>query len=192
MLHGNVLIWSNAVHIYVPWKLLRTYRLKQFFEVTSLTRESSALLDQLAAKALYMGARPFRTYEEPAMLALLRTLQPAWKPPHRKLFATTLLDTCYEDLRAKLQVLWGQATYLNIITDESSNITMHRIFNVSLHTSMGAMHYVSKDILEVRLNGAEIAKWIHQHALELSDNTLTRINSIATDTCNTMCDVWKR
>ena len=80
---------------------------------------------------------------------------------------------------------------LNIATDESSNINHFRICNVSIQTSIGALHYVSEDVRAIRLNAPGYALWLSQHLSRITNNEISCVNSISTDTCPTMLAMEK-
>jgi hypothetical protein len=147
-------------------------------------------LDHQAAMALYLSASPFGLYHQPAMERFLKSLNPAYKVPDRRRFAGALLDEAYTQVKAKVSRHFQQATHLNIIIDESSNITMERIANISVHTSNGAFYHASDNIHANRSTAQMTKAWLWEKLVELTDNNLLRINSIATDTCATMLAVW--
>ena len=91
-------------------------------------------LDHQAAMALYLSASPFGLFHQPAMERFLKSLNPAYKIPDRHRFAGALLDEAYLRVKARVTRHFQQATHLNIIMDESSNVTMERIANISVHT----------------------------------------------------------
>jgi hypothetical protein len=125
------------------------------------------------------------------MEQFLKLLNPAYKIPDRRRFAGALLDEAYTRVKAQVTCHFQQATHLNIIMDESSNITMERIANISVHTSNGAFYYASDNIHAKRSTAPLIKIWLMEKLVELTDNNLLRINSIATDTCATMLAVWE-
>jgi hypothetical protein len=79
---------------------------------------------------------------------------------------------------------------LNIITDDSSNINLQRIANISVHTNAGAFFYASEDVGAARRTAHNVAIWMKEKIVALSNDNLLRVNSIATDTCATMSAVW--
>ena len=56
-----------------------------------------------SAMALYMGGLPFRTFHNPYMKRFLFGLSwESWSPPDLKEYSTTLLDSCYETVKKKV------------------------------------------------------------------------------------------
>ena len=58
-------------------------------------------------------------------------------------------------------------------------------------TPIGALHYVSGDVGSIRLNATGYALWLSQYLLRITNNDISRVNSIATDTCPTMLAQWR-
>jgi Protein of unknown function (DUF 659)/hAT family C-terminal dimerisation region len=137
-----------------------------------------------------MANLPFTTFEDPFGKAFLRSLNPAYNPPSRKTIAGPLLNTVYENIKSRTDELIGSFPNINITTDESSNINRTRICNISIHSDHGSLHYLSEDIRAKRMTAPASAEWLRNHLLALSDNNLRRINSVATDTCDTMYKMW--
>jgi hypothetical protein len=147
-------------------------------------------LDHQAAMAFYLSASPFGLFHQPGMERFLKSLNPAYKLPEYRRFSGALLDAAYLRVKAQVDHHLQQATHLNIIMDERSNITMERIANLSVHTQNGAFYYASDNITAKRLTAAITKELLINKLLELTENNLLRINSIATDTCPTMFAVW--
>jgi hypothetical protein len=114
--------------------------------VPKISNDKAKELDHEAAIALYMSAAPFGFYEQPHMEQFLKTLNPAYKFPNRRRFGNDLLHKSYEKVKKLVDCHLQQSTQLNIIMDESSNIAMQRIANMSVHTQNGAFYYASDDI----------------------------------------------
>jgi hypothetical protein len=143
-------------------------------------------LDHQAAMALYMSASPFGLFHQPNMERFLKMLNPAYKSPEQRRFGSVLLDEAYSRVHAQVALRLQQAAHLNIIMDESSNITTERIANLSVHTQNGAFYYFSESIAAKRSTAVVTKAWLTEKLVELTSNNLSRINSIATDTCPTM------
>ena len=103
----------------------------------SLSATAKQKLDQLAAMAVYGGARPLAMYMDPDMKAFLKALNPAYTPPNRHVLAEELLNDCYSKIKAKVDTMLINCSMLNFITDESSNIQYKRIVNLSVHSADG-------------------------------------------------------
>ena len=75
----------------------------------------------------------------------LKKLNLAYKPPTAKVVGNRLLFSVYQSLKIKVDAYISTISYINFISDESTNISGSRIFNVFLHTESGALHYLSND-----------------------------------------------
>ena len=157
----------------------------------SLSATAKRDLDQLAAMALYGGARPFATYTDPGMKALLKGLNAAYTPPDRHALAGRLLDDCYDKVKAKVDNRLANCSLLNFVTDESSNVQYRRIVNLSVHTADGVFFQCSEPTGAQSMASEDYAKWIFRQLIEITCHDLSRVNSLATDTCATMRKIWR-
>jgi len=140
----------------------------------------------------YMGNHPFTVYDNPFGKKFLQTLNPAYKPPSRKLLSGQLLDSVFSVVKARTDEIIAAMPNINVTTDESSNIRGARICNISIHSDSGSLHYVSEDIRAKQMGAVANAEWLRSHLLTLSNNDPTRINSVTTDTCSTMINMWEQ
>jgi len=143
-------------------------------------------LDVRAARVCLVGGYPFTLFESEEMKHFCTGMNPAYKLPTRQRIAGDLLDKVYRDIQADTDTFLKSHDRLNIVTDESSNINHYRICNISIQTTVGALHYISEDVGSIRLNATGYTFWLSQHLLRITNNDTLRINSIATDTCPTM------
>lgn len=157
----------------------------------SLSATAKRDLDHLAAMALYCGARAFATYTDPGMKALLKGLNPAYTPPDRHALAGRLLDDCYNKVKAKVDNRLANCSLLNFVTDESSNIQYRRIVNLSVHTADGVFFQCSEPTGAQSMASENYAEWIFRQLIEITHHDLSRVNSLATDTCATMRKIWR-
>jgi hypothetical protein len=164
---------------------------QQILEVPKISKEEKGILDELFAAVCYEEGLPFTTFEKPAMQHALHRLNPAYTPPTRKPIAGKLLDNAYDALKAKVDAHLDTLSQLNIVTDESSNINHSRIANISIHTADGSIHWLSEDIGALQSNAINVADWLEQKLLKLTNGNLQRISSLATDTCPTMIAMWR-
>lgn len=151
-----------------------------------IPKEERQTLDHLFANVCYLQALPFNLYESEAMKNALHRLNSAYKPPNRKAVGGPLLLTSYDSLQLQVLATVANLEYINVISDESSNINRSRIFNTCLHTPQGALHWISQDIGAKRLTAENSATMLHQLMGEISNGKYSRINSLSTDTCDTM------
>ena len=143
-------------------------------------------LDIRAARVCLIGGYPFTLFESEEMKHFCNGMNSEYKPPTRQRIAGDLLDKVYHDIQADTNTFLKSHDMLNIVTDESSNINHSRICNISIQTPVGPLHYVSEDVGSIRLNATGYALWLSQHLLRITNNDISRINSIAADTCATM------
>lgn len=129
-------------------------------------------------------------YEGPDAKKFLRTLNAAYEPPGRRAIAGRLLDETYDKIKARSDAVLSTLEWINVSTDESTNINANRIANISIHSEYGTLHYVSDDVKAQRMTAPATATWLREHLLSLSNHRLDRINSIASDTCSTMRRMW--
>ena len=155
-----------------------------------LTTSDKDELDRLAASVSIIEGHPFTLFESQSMSAFLHRLNPAYKPPSRKVIAGPLLEEIYTNIKAKTEELLQSSDGLNIVTDESGNINHSRICNISIHTIYGTLHYISEDIGARRTDAVSYKNWLIDHLRVLTGNNFSRINSLATDTCSTMFQLW--
>lgn len=157
----------------------------------SIPVETQRKLDAAFAKVCYVNALPFSHYESEEMKDALQKLNPAYKPPTAKIIGGRLLISAYEDLKVKVDAMIADLQYLNLISDESSNINGARIVNACLFTEYGALHHFSQDIGAERLTAPNVATILRKVMHEISNGNTELLNSLATDTCDTMLSTWR-
>ena len=122
----------------------------------------------------------------------MRGLNSAYTPPPRKAISGRLLDEVYDDVKTHVTEAIHRLQYLNIVIDESSNINRQRVVNISAHTKIGSLYVLTEDIKALRMSGENYTNWLKNHLLIVCNGDPKRINSVNTDTCATMRDVWER
>ena len=156
-----------------------------------LTAAQKEAIDLQAAMWCYTGNHPFTMFENEFGRQFLKALNPAYKPPSRKLLAGRLLDSAQSIVKKHTEELIAAMPNINISSDESSNVKSARICNISVHSESGSLHYLSEDIGAKQMNAVNNADWLRTHLLNLSNHNPSRINSIATDTCSIMFSMWE-
>ena len=169
----------------------RKERSKGRLGVPSLSLIAKQRFDRLAAMAVYCGARPFALYTDPAMKAFLKGLNAAYTPPDRQTLAGPLLDDCYDDMKAKVDGRLANYSLLNFVTDESSSIQFNKIINLSIQTADGVFFQCSEPVRVQSMASEHYAEWIFGRMVEATCNDLSRVNSLATNTCATMRKTWR-
>jgi len=159
--------------------------------VMKITPAQKDELDLKFAMACFLQGLSFNVYEGIGLKDALHALHPAYKPPSRKTIAGPLLDKAYAQVKGHMDKLIADNPALNIVCDESSDINSSRISNISIHTQYGSIFWASDDVGATRMNAENVTAWLKSHLMKISDNNLSRINSLATDTCKTMLSVAK-
>src|SRR5205809_8088692 len=103
---------------------------------------------------------------------LIRDLHPAYKPPSRQSIAGPLLDQAYTNMKEKVDHLISSMPFINVVTDESSNINHARISNISIISDYGSLHCVSEDIGARKMDASGFANWLKNHLLNLTNGNL--------------------
>src|SRR5579859_998022 len=155
-----------------------------------LSNSAKADLDIQAAMWCFMGNHPFTMFENSFAKAFLHRLNPAYKPPSRNAISGRLLDSIYTQVKSRTEEVIASFHNINVITDESTDINSSRIFNLSIHSIDGSIHYVSEDIQTISMTAFAAAEWLRKHLINVSNHNLNRINSITNDTCSTMFSMW--
>ena len=168
---------------------------KGFFEQTmidapTLRDEQQKRLEDLAAQAIFAGGRPLNLFQCPYMSAFIRELNPAFKIPSYSTFKEALLDRSYEECKQKVEKEVLSSSYLNFISDGSSNVSYNRMENLSVQTHSGIYQLEHFEIDAIKHDARTIAEWINERALYWAGGVPERINSLSTDTENKMRSVW--
>src|SRR5579859_5794863 len=132
-------------------------------QVPRISSETKAQLDLMFASVCYVDGACFSLYESNTMQQALQHLNPAYKPPSRKTVAGPLLDVAYSGLKVHVDKAIRSEPWLNVITDESSNINNARICNISVHTGLGSFHWLSEDLGARQATSLNIAIWLQNH-----------------------------
>jgi hypothetical protein len=169
--------------------------------VIPLTPEAHESLLKKAGYVVYVGARPFSLWEDYAMDDFLNELNPAFKPPSRKLIGGRVLTTCYNETFRDVLAAIKLSDSINISTDESSTSAKDRVINYSIVTSTGKSFCMKLEEVPIGTSSAERqADWLNGaiDTLEIGFQKeygphakLPRLNSVATDTCSTMRCLWR-
>jgi hypothetical protein len=146
-------------------------------------------LDVMAAKAVYMGARPFQLYKEAYMKDFILTVSDGvYRPPSPRLIAGDLLQEEYSTLKNKIELLLRAQEKLHFVLDESPNISSNRIVNIStIIPQYGLIFIANEDIGNKTLDTHFFTNWFIRTAAPYD---LLRVGSLTTDTCSTMRSTW--
>ena len=154
------------------------------------SKEEKKEVDLLAAMSIYRSAMPFSTLSNPAMLRFLQQLDPSYAPPGRRALSEGLLDETYSRVRARVMAVIDKQEFINVIMDESDDITHHRIINLSVLTDCGAFHFKTEDYGSGRMTAANLSQWALDNITTVVNGEWHQVNSFISDTCSTMRAVW--
>jgi Protein of unknown function (DUF 659) len=135
---------------------------------------------------IFEAGLPLSFFGHSAVQAFLHRLRPAYNPPCRKRLSTALLEDCYQHVKAEVEEYLEKQDNLCISFDESNDIANNRIMNISITTERGAFYHENIDLGATTVSAKFCAEKIKQEALSITKGQLQRINSISTDTCDTM------
>jgi len=121
----------------------------------------------------------------------LMLISASYKPPSRIKIAGPLLEKAYSKMKDKVDEYLDSLSELNVITDESSNTNKARIANISIHTPLSSICWLSEDLSSLQSTSVNIAEWLERHLHTLTHGNLKRINSCANDTCAAMLTMWE-
>ncbi|KAG7413141.1 hypothetical protein Forpi1262_v017166 [Fusarium oxysporum f. sp. raphani] len=142
-----------------------------------------------AAAAVIAGGRPFSLFESRRWRYFFTRIKPGWKPPSRAAI-TRILPDFYQGLYDELFKRITSSEWFNIIFDASDNVSGHRIVNISVQLPDGpAFYWKTFDTGDEQHTAENWVKLIWGEMQQLCGGDLSRINSICTDTENTMRSV---
>jgi hypothetical protein len=162
---------------------------QRILAIPSLPLIQKRKLDIMAAKAVYMGARPFQLYEEAYMKDFIHAVSNGvYFPPSPRLIGGELLDQEYIALKNRIEVLLQSQEKLHFVLDESPNISSHRIINLSVVIPQyGSIFLANEDIGNKSLDANFFTNWFLRM---VAPYDLSRVGSLTTDTCSTMRSTW--
>jgi hypothetical protein len=135
---------------------------------------------------IYEAGLPLNFFEHFAVRAFFHRLRPVYKLLCRKRLSTTLLDESHQSVETEVEEYLEKQDNLYISFDESNDVANNRIMNISITTERGAFYYKNIDLGATTVNAEFCAKKIEQQARSITKEQLKRINSISTDTCDTI------
>ncbi|KAL1978227.1 hypothetical protein VTN31DRAFT_1086 [Thermomyces dupontii] len=120
-------------------------------------------------------------------------LRPGFQLPDRKTLSTTILDDCYDVVKSQVTEKVKSIQFLNVTSDESTNINEERLLNMPFSTPEASYYYESEVMGDRRLTAEQISDIVVEKLTRFlgSSPDWSRINSMTTDTCSTMKAVWR-
>ncbi|KID81003.1 transposase [Metarhizium guizhouense ARSEF 977] len=157
--------------------------------IQHISRDESHSFAYDAAAAIIAGGRPFSLFEGRRWHYFFTRIKPGWKPPSRAVI-TRILPEFYQELHGEVFKRISSSEWFNIVFDASDNISGHRIVNVSVQIPDGpAFYWKTFDTGDEQHTAENWVKLIWREMQQLCGGDLSRINSICTDTENTMRSV---
>jgi hypothetical protein len=157
--------------------------------IQHISQDESQSLAYDAAAAIIAGGRPFSLFESPRWHYFFTRIKPGWKPPSRAVI-TRILPEFYQELRDEVFRRISSSEWFNIVFDASDNVSGHRIVNLSVQIPDGpAFYWKTFDTGDEQHTAENWVKLIWREMQQLCGGDLPRINSICTDTENTMRSV---
>lgn len=154
--------------------------------IQHISKNEYATLTRLAAVAVIADGRLFNLFESARWKRFFELIKPGWKPPSRKT-VISLLSPIYSEVHEDVKKRIDGAESISIIFDISDNVFRQRIVNISIQISNGSAFYWktldTSDIIYTAENWVQI---IYPEMFRLCNNDISRINSVCTDTENTM------
>jgi hypothetical protein len=148
-------------------------------------------LDLKLAKAIFVTGKPFSTFDDPTFQEFFGEF--GYKLPTRQAFGGSLLDEVYENVKKDVENQLRSSPFLSFTTDESSNITTDRMINYSVLTSsQDCFYWKTVEAAEGALTAEILTSEFLKIAKELTNNDLSRVNALTTDTCSTMMSMWDK
>lgn len=141
-------------------------------------------LNKKLAFALYKTRKPFTTFEDDAQTNFFAEF--GYKPPSSSKLSTTLLDDCYTKIETAVEVQLSPSNTLNLVTDESTDISNNRIINTFVITNNSSFFYISNLEAEPgKLGAEEVIDHAIAQAKKFTKGDLSKLASQTTDTCAT-------
>jgi hypothetical protein len=159
-----------------------------------ITKETKEIRDLEAVMAVYIGGRPFNTYENKYMERfIINASQNTYTPPFKRLIGGQLLTECYTYVKSQVDQQIARVTNLNFICDESTDISNNRVINLSIVIPpFGSFFLENIPVNDDKLDSDYLVDWFFNAIHPWVGDDYSRVNSITTDTCNTMRSFWKK
>ncbi len=145
---------------------------------------------------VYMRRRLFTLYDCVYMRNYIFIANPANISPGRRTLSRELFIACYEKTIQKVIPRITAERYLNFTTDETSNIQKERVQNLCVVIRKEKAYYMCSETINnpnESMNGRLTADWtLKKIEKVVGIDGWHHINSVGTDTCNTMRDTWNR
>jgi hypothetical protein len=164
----------------------QTRKMNQFVTMRQLTPAKRIIIDHLFAMLVFVQNLPFAIANNKYFANFISTLKTNWKAPNPQKIGRELLDDVYINIRKGVNKIVDNALQLNVSVDESTNIRLQRIIVLIITSATTSFFITSENVSAKSINAVNYVRWILERLHKITKENLKRINSISTDTCNTM------
>jgi hypothetical protein len=125
---------------------------------------------------MYKTGQAFTAFKDEAWTDFFAEF--GYTPPSPTTLSTTLLDKAYTKLETAVKLQLSASHTLSLVTDESTNISSHRIINTSVITNNGDSFYISNIEAEPgKLGAEEITEYAIKTATKITHGDLSKLIS---------------
>ena len=154
--------------------------------------ERKARIDQDLALCIFKTGKPLSLFDDDCWNQFFKK-HFGYTLPTRNTIAGPLLDQSYEAVKNTVATKLSASSFLNIVTDESTDISKNRIINTSVVTNSGDSFFWSNiEADEGKMGADELAAHAIEATKDITNGQLSKVTSITTDTCSTMRALWSR
>ena len=139
-----------------------------------VTHKRAARIDKQLAFCIYKSGKQFNLFEDDCWVKFFQD-NFGYTPPLRKDLAGPLLIQAHKNIKEKVKLVLSSSSSLCIITDESTNITNHKIINTSIITDSGvSIYHSNKEVEEGKMGAEELAAHTVKEAKEITSRDLSK------------------
>ena len=184
---------QNKCPKYKEWDAAHSERLQ-----TKITQHTAQPISgprkeklELFAFAMFKTGRPFTAFEDEAWIKFFAEF--GYKPPSPSKLSDTLLNQAYKKIEAAVTLQLSASHTLNLVTNESTNISGCRIINTSAITNNSDCYYILNiEPKPGKLGAEELAMQAIKTAKGITNRDLSKVALWTTDTCAVMRSMWKK
>ena len=155
----------------------------------AISSEDSGRCDELLSEAIYSSGIPFSFVENPAFIAFLNRLRPAYKPPTRWRVANTLLEEAYDRTKLHMEkVLEDAGRQVTLVSDGWTNQRSESVINYIAVTRQEAIFLKAETTGSARHSSELIANGLKKTIEELGGTD--KVVAVVTDNASNMKGSW--
>jgi hypothetical protein len=179
---------QNKCPKYKEWEATNSQKLQpkiQSHLIQLVNQNRKTKLHNMFAFAMYKTGRPFAAFKDDSWTTFFAEL--GYQLPSATTLATMLLDKAFDKIETAVDLQLSASQSLNLVTDESTNISSNRIINTSTITINGDCFYISNIKAEPsKLRAKELADQAVNTAKKITKGDLLKVALWTTDTCAVM------